>query len=137
MLFTLIYLTLQFFSVKTVKNFYIFTIGIFLIISLFACIITRPINVSAPINAYNYTPNIVSDDFFIFFYFFFINLPASVYLLAFMLTLFSIFFILFYFSYKTINFNKNKKKKIIFLLRKQNLIHQSSLKPTYTTFQKK
>lgn len=136
MLFILIYLTLQFFSTQKNNTKYI---TYYTIVFIFMYIFNNSIystHFFNYINPYQYINIITSDDFFIFFYFFFITFPMLVYFTGIILTIFSIFFILFYFSCKNFLFIKKKLNKTTYLLRKQNLTHQSKIKPTYSTFQK-
>lgn len=136
MLFSLIYLTLQFFTTKFSKNLNFLSLAIILIVYIYIGEATTfSIYFIDNINYYFNIQKIVSDDFFIFFYFFFVNIPVSIYLLGVTLTLFSIFFIMFYFSCKNFKLHTIKKKKTILLLRKQNLFHQANTKTVYSTFQ--
>ncbi len=83
-----------------------------------------------------FTRYIVSSDFFIFFYFFFYLHPQVIALIALLLGFFSIFFIFIFFLLKIKSIQRIKYKQQLFLLRKQNLVHQSSSKSTLRTFQK-
>lgn len=91
------------------------------------------------INYYDYIAfksYIISSDFFIFFYFFYILYPVVVLFLAFLLGLFSIFFIFIFFSLKVKNLSRINNLKLLFILRKQNLIHQAAYNPYLKIFQK-
>lgn len=79
---------------------------------------------------------LVADDFFVFFYFFFVTYPIITCITAFLLTIFSIFFILFYFSVKLLNYKRDVGTKLTYLLRRQSLIHQIRYRAGYQTFQR-
>ena len=79
---------------------------------------------------------IVTSDFFIFFYTLFFMLPHITTLLGVLLGLFSIFFILIFFILKIYSLKQKSFKKRLFLLRKQNVVHQSVQLSVLQTFQK-
>lgn len=138
LLFTLIYLTLQFNNNLYKKNYLLISfyinVFIFIIFYFYNFDLSYSINY---INIYLYKNLNISDDFFIFFYYFFLEYTQVTVLIAYLLTIFSIFFILFYFNIKLFNYKTNKNNKKIYLLRKQNLIHQGRIKTQYFFFQNK
>ena len=79
---------------------------------------------------------IITSDFFIFFYVLFFMLPHITTVLGILLGLFSIFFILIFFILKIYFLKQKYFKKQLFLLRKQNVIHQSIQLTVLQTFQK-
>lgn len=79
---------------------------------------------------------IITSDFFIFFYSLFFTLPYITTMLGALLGLFSIFFILIFFILKMYSVKQKYFKKQLFLLRKQNVIHQSIQLTILQTFQK-
>lgn len=135
LLFIILYLTIQFFTLRNSKN----NKYKYLFILIFAgFLLTGVVNNFNLINHYVYYNNLgklTSDDFFIFFYYFFYYYSLIVYLVGIILTLFSIFFIIFYFSCKLYLVSIHQFKKRIYILRKQNLNHQLQSKTFYKTFQ--
>jgi hypothetical protein len=133
LLFVLIYLTIQFYSgVKTQKTLVFMLI---LLIPFFFMLTGNLVNFNY-LDVYSNLGKVVSDDFFIFFFFFFVDFYLLVYLIGAVLTIFSIFFILFYFSCKSYTNSVKSFSQKLYILRKQQLVHQSSYKPKYVTFQK-
>ena len=82
---------------------------------------------------FNY--NILSSDFHVMFKFFFLDYPITVFYLTLILSLISIFFICFYLSLKKTQSNGEKKKKLIHILRKQQMVKQALFKSQLRTFQ--
>jgi hypothetical protein len=72
----------------------------------------------------NYSIN-TNDFYFIYNYYFEKQILVMVFSIL-IITIFSIFFILLYFSLKSSQLKESKKKKNLNLLRKQNIIHQSN-----------
>lgn len=80
--------------------------------------------------------NITSNDFYFIYNFYFEKQILLTLLIIFIITLYSIVFMLFYFNIKKKNNIEESKYKQIFLLRKQNLNHQSNYLSKTRTFQK-
>ena len=80
--------------------------------------------------------NITSNDFYFIYNFYFEKQILLTLLIIFIITLYSIVFMLFYFNIKKKNNIEESKYKQIFLLRKQNLNHQSNYLTKTRTFQK-
>ena len=80
--------------------------------------------------------NITSNDFYFIYNFYFEKQILLTLLIIFIITLYSIVFILFYFNIKKKNNVEESKYKQIFLLRKQNLNHQSNYSSKIRIFQK-
>ena len=136
LIFTLIYLTLQFKIVRTLNLSWL--VWVCLLFFSILCLVTslgKQFNFTYE-NLFFLQGLMVSDDFFIFFYFFFIKFPAITTITAFLLTIFSIFFILFYFSFKLITSAKVLLIKSLYLLRRQSLVHQACYRAGYQTFQR-
>lgn len=137
LLFILFYLTIQVYSIPTINNNKVLATTLLTVIFIvFYPTYQKNVNLISYSPVYFNTGKIVSDDFFIFFFFLFFDFKILVYFLGLVLTLFSIFFILFYSSYRFFLLEKNTTKRSIFILRKQNMLHQSTYKPSYKTFQK-
>lgn len=136
LIFTLIYLTLQFSLASLImsKKLVILLVSIFFLSCIFFSDLTGLLVVYEDL--FDLRGLLFSDDFFIFFYFFFINYPLITSLVAFLLTIFSIFFIVFYLSIKIISYQRATGKKLLYLLRRQSLVHQSRYRACYQTFQK-
>lgn len=67
---------------------------------------------------------VITADYFFIYYFLIIYLDITAYV-ALILGLFSIYFILLFYQLKNLQQQKNKNIKSIYLLRKQNLVHQA------------
>lgn len=134
LLFTLIYLTLQFSGKNFIKSSLFLSI-LFLGFFFFTFYYSNNVKTIIYNNVYLDSGLLVSDDFFIFFYYFFIEYTEITIICGLLLTVFSIFFILFYFSIKLKTWRNNNKSKNLYLLRKQQLIRQANLKTSYYTFQ--
>jgi hypothetical protein len=80
--------------------------------------------------------NITSNDFYFIYNFYFEKQILLTLLIIFIITLYSIVFILFYFNIKKKNNIEDSKYKQIVLLRKQNLNHQSNYSSKTRIFQK-
>jgi hypothetical protein len=80
--------------------------------------------------------NITLNDFYFIYNFYFEKQILLTLLIMFIITLYSIVFMLFYFNIKKKNNIEESKFKQIFLLRKQNLNHQSNYLTKTRTFQK-
>ena len=80
--------------------------------------------------------NITSNDFYFIYNLYFEKQILLTLLIMFIITLYSIVFMLFYFNIKKKNNIEESKYKQIFLLRKQNLNHQSNYLTKTRTFQK-
>ena len=87
-------------------------------------------------NFYSYY-NINFNDFFWFYNFFFETNFLITYLLIFIISLYSIFFILLHYNIKNFNHNEKLKCNNITILRKQNMINQINYKLQLRIFQKK
>lgn len=79
--------------------------------------------------------HIVSSDFFILYYFLFEKLPVLVVLITLIISFFSLFFILVYYSLKLTKLDSFNTIKNLYFLRKQNLIKQTAFKTNLYTFQ--
>lgn len=69
------------------------------------------------------------------FKFFFLDYSITVFYLTLILSLISIFFICFYLSLKKIQGSTVKKKKLVYILRKQQMTKQALFKAQLRTFQ--
>ena len=87
-------------------------------------------------NYYSYY-NILINDFYYIYNFFFEKQILLTIILIIIITLYSIFFILLYFNIKNMLNKESNKINNIFLLRKQNIIHQSNYNAKIRLFQKK
>jgi hypothetical protein len=76
-------------------------------------------------NYYSYY-NILLNDFYYIYNNFFEKEILLTIIITLAITLYSVFFILFYFNLKTNLYNHKNFKKNLYLLRKQNIIHQSN-----------
>lgn len=84
---------------------------------------------------YNYS-NIIFNDFFYIYNIFFEKYFLLTFFILLIITLYSIFFIILFYTLKN-NYNKEwKKTQNIFFLRKQNTFQQVNLKPTIRIFKK-
>lgn len=79
--------------------------------------------------------HIVSSDFYILYYFLFEKLPVLVILMTLVISFFSLFFIVVYYSLKLTKLDTNKHLKNLYFLRKQNLAKQTGFKSKVYTFQ--
>ncbi len=85
-------------------------------------------------NFYSYLSINLNDFYYLYNFFFEKHLLATI-IIIFLLTIYSIFFILLYFNFKKFQNKDDFKAKSLFLLRKQNLIHQSNYNPKIRIFQ--
>ena len=138
LLFLLMYVTLTFELEQAVKTFtffkFYFVTGV-----LIYCTNFLTYNITTFIfftGVYQQIFDIISVDFFLFFYFFFLMSPQIVIFITLLLGLFSIFFILFYFTLKFEQQNINLYTRNFSILRKQQLIHQANYKTPIVNFQK-
>ncbi len=108
-------------------------LGIFLLI-LFA--VYQPLNNFHPYtNYYQSLNHVVSSDFYILYHFLFEKLPVLVIFMTLIISFFSLFFIVAYYSLKLVKLNTHKTLKNIYFLRKQNLIKQTAFNTKLYTFQ--
>lgn len=84
---------------------------------------------------YKSLAHIVSSDFYILYYFLFEKLPLLVVLLTLIISFFSLFFIIMYFSLKLVKLANSKDVKNLHFLRKQVLLKQTSFSNKIYTFQ--
>ena len=87
------------------------------------------------ISYYKTLTNIVSGDFYILYYFLFEQVPIITIILILIISFFSLFFIIMYFSLKLVKSFLIKNSKYIYILRKQNLIKQTLFLNKIYTFQ--
>lgn len=80
--------------------------------------------------------NITLNDFYYIYNYYFEKQIFVTIITSFIITLYSIFFILLYFNVRKRQNLEQKKNKQIFLLRKQNILHQSNYFSQTRTFQK-
>lgn len=80
--------------------------------------------------------NILSSDFHLMFKFFFLDYSLTVFIITLILSLISLFFICFYLLLKNIHNSKKTKQKLIYILRKQQMIKQATFKNQIRSFQK-
>ena len=99
LLFTLVFLTIQF-TIKNTLNIYnlVYSILLAVILLILCYSYSKKINIYY-LNIINLVPLNISSDFFIFFYFLFIEYLPTIYFLAFILTIFSLFFIIIFFFF--------------------------------------
>lgn len=138
LLFLLLSLTFSFYSKQKFVNivyFYLFTTSTFSIYLVFSPK-TFSIFKFSHLYIYALTQDIIANDLFFFFQYFFVDFHVSIYYLAIILSLFSIFFICFYFLLK----QKQQETKVKFLtfqiLRKQHLLKQSIFRTQLRFFSK-
>ncbi len=79
--------------------------------------------------------HIVSSDFYILYYFLFEKLPILVIFLTLIISFFSFFFIIMYFSLKLVKLSSHSKSKNVYYLRKQTLNKQTTFNTKIHTFQ--
>jgi len=84
---------------------------------------------------YKLTNHIVASDFYILYHFLFDSLPILVLFLTLIISFFSFFFIVLYFSLKLTKLMSTKDVKSLHFLRKQNMLKQTSFKSNLYTFQ--
>jgi hypothetical protein len=84
---------------------------------------------------YKSISHIVSSDFYILYYFLFEKLPLLVILMTLIISFFSLFFIIAYYSMKLVKLDSHKHLKNLYFLRKQNLAKQTSFTTKVYTFQ--
>lgn len=87
------------------------------------------------LNYYSTSAHIVASDFYILYDFLFEKLPILVILITLIISFFSLFFIILYYSLKLVKFASNKKLKNLYFLRKQNLLKQTTFSTKVYTFQ--
>lgn len=81
--------------------------------------------------------NIQLNDFYYFYNYFFEKQILVTFLIIFIITFYSIFFILLYFNLKKKQNIEQKKNKQLNILRKQNILHQSNYNTKIRTFKNK
>lgn len=112
-------------------NYYIFPLFITLLTLLY-----NPLNVFQQfISFYKSTHHIVSSDFYILYYFLFEKFPILVIILTLVISFFSLFFIVMYFSLKLVKLESQKNIKNLYFLRKQVLTKQTNFQTKLYTFQ--
>jgi len=84
---------------------------------------------------YKALSHIVSSDFYILYYFLFEKLPLLVIVITLIISFFSLFFIVMYFSLKMVKLTAFKNVKNIHFLRKQTLLKQTTFSSKLYTFQ--
>lgn len=84
---------------------------------------------------YKALQHIVSSDFYILYYFLFEKLPVLTVMLTLIISFFSLFFIIMYFSLKLVKNSSYKKSKNLYFLRKQILLKQTVFSTKLYTFQ--
>lgn len=89
----------------------------------------------ASVSYYKLINHIVASDFYILYYFLFDKLPILVLFLTLIISFFSLFFIVLYFSLKLTKLESAKTIKSTYFLRKQNLSKQTEFKSKLYTFQ--
>lgn len=87
------------------------------------------------LNYYSTSAHIVASDFYILYDFLFEKLPILVILITLIISFFSLFFIILYYSLKLVKFTSHKKLKNLYFLRKQNLLKQTTFSAKIYTFQ--
>lgn len=85
-------------------------------------------------NFYSYSAININDFYYIYNFFFEKQITVSIFVI-FILTIYSIFFILLYFNFKKFQNSESSKIKNLILLRKQNLLHQSNYNTKIRIFQ--
>lgn len=106
---------------------------IFFVILLF---VYEPLNTFYFYSCYYKSINhVVSSDFYILYYFLFEKLPLLVILMTLIISFFSLFFIVAYYSMKLVKLDAHKSLKNLYFLRKQNLIKQTAFTTKVYTFQ--
>jgi len=70
------------------------------------------------------------------FKFFFLDYPITVFIITLILSLISLFFICFYLLLKNTQNTKKTKQKLIYILRKQQMLKQATFKNQIRSFQK-
>lgn len=109
---------------------------IFLVLLIYVNYSFYDIKILKYTNFYSYFNVTLNDFYYIYNYYFEKQILVTI-LIMFIITIYSIVFILFYFNFKKHqNFEYNKTNNII-LLRKQNIIHQSNYLTKIRVFQKK
>lgn len=130
-LMTYIQLYSNYTFIKSETNFKVFLLLVFLLLQYYV-----PLNSPYTFTCYYKSLNhIVSSDFFILYYFLFEKLPILVILVTLIISFFSLFFILIYYSLKLTKLDSFSTVKNLYFLRKQNLIKQTSFKTNLYTFQ--
>jgi hypothetical protein len=138
LLFLLVWLSFKFVSdsnnaLSTVKYIYWF-------LTTFLYLTVLPLNYSNFIYSYQlsywFNFNILSSDFHLMFKFFFLDYPITVFIITLILSLISLFFICFYLLLKNTQNTKKTKQKLIYILRKQQMLKQATFKNQIRSFQK-
>ena len=86
-------------------------------------------------NFYQSLSHVVTSDFFTIYYVLFEKLPLLIIITTLIISLFSLFFILIYFSLKAVKNEKTNRIKQLYFLRKQNLLKQTSFSSKLYIFQ--
>jgi hypothetical protein len=106
------------------------------ILFLALIILYNPLHVFLAFSNYNKSINhVVASDFYILYYFLFEKFPILVVILTLIISFFSLFFIVLYFSLKSTKVEEFKTQKNLYFLRKQNLSKQTNFKSDLYTFQ--
>lgn len=87
------------------------------------------------VNYYTSINHIVASDFFILYYFLFEKLPVLVILMTLVISFFSLFFIIVYYSLKLAKNTEKQNSKNLYFLRKQILVKQTNFNNRLYTFQ--
>ena len=87
------------------------------------------------VNFYQSLTHVVTSDFFIIYYLLFDKLPLLTIFITLIISLFSLFFILIYFTLKSVKNEERYKVKQLYFLRKQNLQKQTNFSSKLYTFQ--
>lgn len=85
-------------------------------------------------NFYSFSAININDFYYIYNFFFEKQISVTIFII-FILTLYSIFFILLYFNFKKFQNSESSKVSNLILLRKQNLLHQSNYNTKIRIFQ--
>ena len=85
-------------------------------------------------NFYSFSAININDFYYIYNFFFEKQITVTIFII-FILTLYSIFFILLYFNFKKFQNSESSKVSNLILLRKQNLLHQSNYNTKIRIFQ--
>lgn len=108
----------------------------FLIFFFIIPCIYEPLYVNyAFVSFYRAVNHVVSSDFYILYYFLFEKLPVLVVFLTLIISFFSLFFIVMYYSLKLVKVAEHKSLKNIYYLRKQTLTKQTNFNSRAYTFQ--
>ena len=85
-------------------------------------------------NFYSFSAININDFYYIYNFFFEKQITVTIFII-FILTLYSIFFILLYFNFKKFQNSESSKVSNLILLRKQNILHQSNYNTKIRVFQ--